>query len=77
MRKYEKIYPGCYDSVVEIRKAISEYYKHFNENRPHQALLYATPNEIFHGITPKHCRGEYKGFKVKEAKKDEKKQRLI
>jgi len=67
--KHEKIYPGCYESVTEVRQAIEEYYKYFNNERPHQALLYATPNEIYHGITPKHCRGEYKGFKVKEAKK--------
>ena len=67
--KYEKIYPGCYENVLEVRRAIEEYYKHFNDRRPHQALLYATPNEIYHGVAPKHCRGKYEGFKVKEAKK--------
>jgi putative transposase len=67
--KYERIYPGCYETVEEVRRAVGEYYKHFNERRPHQALLYATPNEIYHGISPKHCRGKYEGFKVKEAKR--------
>jgi len=74
--KYERIYPGCYENVREIRQAIGEYYKHFNESRPHQGLLYATPNEIFHGIPPKHCRGKYVGFKVKEAKRSSRKMEI-
>ncbi|MCX6994372.1 MAG: hypothetical protein NTY13_00795, partial [Chlamydiae bacterium] len=49
--------------------SIDEYFKHFNYARPHQALLYATPNEIYHGMTPKYSKGEYKGFEVKKAKK--------
>jgi len=66
--KYEKIYPNCYESVKDMIAAVKEYVWYFNEERPHQALLYATPSEIYHGITPKHCKGVYNGFKVKEAK---------
>lgn len=65
--KYERLYPGCDETALEVSKAIHEYYNYFNSIRPHQALLYATPHEIYHGITPKHSKGEYKGFKVKEA----------
>ena len=31
-------------------------------------LLYATPNEIYHGMKPKYSKGQYKGFEVKKAK---------
>ena len=65
--KYERLYPNCYENVQDVYKVVREYYDHFNHRRPHQALLYATPYEIYHGITPKYAKGEYKGFKVKEA----------
>ena len=67
--KYEKIYPGCYERVPETINAIDEYYAYFNFDRPHQALLYATPHEILNGITPRFSKGKYEGFKVKEASK--------
>lgn len=67
--KYEKIYPNRYETVKEVWSGIDEYYRHFNCERPHQALLYATPHEIYHGISPKYSQGEYKGFEVKKAKR--------
>jgi len=67
--KYEKLYTACCDTVPEVMKAITEYYRHFNLYRPHQALLYAVPSEIYHGVTPRYAKGKYEGFKVKEAKK--------
>jgi putative transposase len=67
--KYEKIYLHRYETVRELRAGVDEYIKHFNHSRPHQALLYATPNEIYHGIKPKYSEGEYKGFQVKKAKR--------
>lgn len=66
--KYERIYPGCYEEVPEVLKAIDEYYPYFNCERPHQALLYATPHEIHYGLSPKFSKGKYNGFKVKEAR---------
>lgn len=66
--KYEKIYPGRYNNVKEVTEAIREYYQYFNLERPHQALLYATPHEIFHGIPPKYAKGKYEGFEVKKAR---------
>lgn len=67
--KYEKFYPSCCETVLEAREVINKYYEHFNYHRPHQGLQYATPYEIYYGKTPKFIKGEYKGFKVKEAKK--------
>ncbi len=66
--KYEKIYLHRYETVKELRVGVDEYFEHFNYCRPHQALLYATPNEIYHRIKPKYSKGQYKGFKVKRAK---------
>jgi putative transposase len=67
--KYEKIYLHRYETVRALRAGVDEYIEHFNCSRPHQALLYATPNEIYHGIEPKYSKGEYTGFEVKKAKK--------
>lgn len=66
--KYEKIYLHRYETVKELRHGVDEYIEHFNHNRPHQGLLYATPHEIYYGIKPKYSKGEYKGFEVKKAK---------
>lgn len=67
--KYELIYPGCYETVPEVVSAIDGYYDYFNNERPHEALLYATPNEILYGISPKYSKGLYTGFIVKKAKR--------
>jgi putative transposase len=67
--KYEKIYLYRYETVRDLRAGVDEYIEHFNYNRPHQGLLYATPNEIYRGIKPKYSKGEYKGFEVKKARK--------
>jgi putative transposase len=66
--KYEKIYLHRYDTVKELYVGVDEYFEHFNHRRPHQALLYATPEEIYHGIRPKYSKGHYRGFEVKKAK---------
>lgn len=66
--KYEKVYLHRYETVKELSTGVDEYFEHFNNNRPHQALLYATPHEIYHRIKPKYSKGQYKGFEVKKAK---------
>ena len=68
--KYEKIYLHRYEAVRELLIGVDEYIDHFNHTRPHQALLYATPNEIYHGIVPKYSKGKYTGFEVKNAKRN-------
>jgi putative transposase len=65
--KYEKIYLNRYETVRELCAGVDEYYDHFNYRRPHEALLYATPYEIYHGIKPKYSKGQYRGFEVKKA----------
>ena len=48
--KYEEVYLKGYDSIAEARREIGAYLPFFNEERPHQAFGYRTPNEIFTGV---------------------------
>jgi len=45
--KYEDIYLKAYANVGELTTGLDEYFTFFNEERPHQALSYATPNEVY------------------------------
>lgn len=49
--KYEEVYLAEYASPREARKGIGRYLTFYNEERPHQALGYATPAE-FHVMPP-------------------------
>lgn len=45
--KYELIYPGDFDSGTDLAQAIADYFHYYNEQRPHQALDYRKPGELF------------------------------
>jgi putative transposase len=45
--KYEEIYLHAYESVAEARAGIGAYLHFYNHERPHEALGYQTPKEIF------------------------------
>lgn len=45
--KYEDIYPKGYQTMQEAWRGLSEYFLSYNGKRPHQALGYKTPNEVF------------------------------
>jgi putative transposase len=45
--KYECIYIRSLSSVAEARAAIEDYFKFYNNQRPHQALGYKTPAEVY------------------------------
>jgi putative transposase len=47
--KYEEVYIKAYGSVPEARRAIGEWLAFYNDVRPHQALDYRTPREVFEG----------------------------
>ena len=47
--KYEEVYLKAYTNSLEVRKALREYFRSYNERRPHQALGYRTPAEVFYG----------------------------
>jgi putative transposase len=45
--KYEEVYLKDYQRVPEARAGIGAYLNFYNEERPHQALGYRTPGEVF------------------------------
>ena len=47
--KYEEVYLTAYANGLEARNGLREYFRFYNHRRPHQALGYRTPAEVFHG----------------------------
>ena len=47
--KYEEVYLKAYADAHEARKGLEDYFRFYNHLRPHQALGYRTPAEVFHG----------------------------
>ena len=47
--KYEEVYLKAYANATEARKEVGAYFRFYNDQRPHQALGYRTPAEMFHG----------------------------
>ena len=45
--KYEEVYLKAYQNGTEARKGIGAYLDFYNRERPHQALGYRTPGEMF------------------------------
>ena len=45
--KYEEVYLKAYDSVAQARAGIGAYLSFYNTERPHQALDYRTPAQVF------------------------------
>jgi putative transposase len=45
--KYENVYLMHYGSVLEGRQGINSYFGFFNNDRPHQALKYQTPLDVY------------------------------
>jgi putative transposase len=46
--KYEEVYLHSYDSPREARLGLRRYLAFYNHERPHQALGYRTPAEVYH-----------------------------
>jgi putative transposase len=47
--KYEKVYLHEYQTVVDARGRLAAYFRFSNEERPHEALGYWTPHEVYYG----------------------------
>ncbi len=45
--KYEEVYLKAYQTVAEARAGINDYLEFYNQQRPHQALGYRTPAEVY------------------------------
>jgi putative transposase len=52
--KYEEVFLKAYGAVIEARRSIGEWLKFYNDERPHQALEYRTPRQIFEGEAREH-----------------------
>jgi len=48
--KYEEVYLKAYQNGKDARTGISEYFRFYNNARPHQALGYRTPGDVFTSI---------------------------
>jgi len=47
--KYEDIYIHDYEDPRSLRQGMQNYFDRYNFKRPHQALGYATPAEVYFG----------------------------
>ena len=45
----QEVYLKAYANGLEARRGLREYFRFYNHRRPHQALGYRTPAEVFHG----------------------------
>jgi putative transposase len=45
--KYEDFFLKCYESLIDARLGVAQYMQHYNYSRPHQALDYKRPADLF------------------------------
>ena len=45
--KYKEVYLKAYQTVAQARTGINAYLEFYNRQRPHQALGYRTPAEVY------------------------------
>jgi putative transposase len=45
--KYEEIYLHDYQSVAEAARSLTQFFRFYNYERPHQSLQYRTPAESY------------------------------
>ena len=45
--KYEEVYLKDYRTPREARQSLTDYFRFYNQERPHQALGYKTPHEVY------------------------------
>ena len=53
--KYEEVYLNVYQNGTEARNRIAAYLDFYNRERPHQALGYRTPGQVFDEEQPRKC----------------------
>ena len=45
--KYENVYLNDYETPREVESGLASYFEFYNDERPHQALDYRTPNAVY------------------------------
>lgn len=56
--KYEEVYLKAYSNGREAKAGLDGYFRFYNTQRPHQALGYLTPAEVFNGDSVSNKRSE-------------------
>lgn len=46
--KYEEVYLKSYRDIADAQNNIADYFRFYNERRPHQSLQYQTPAEVYY-----------------------------
>ena len=46
--KYEDVYIKDYQDIRQLRRGLGQYFRFYNNERPHQSLGYLTPGQIYH-----------------------------
>jgi len=59
--KYEEVYLKAYQNGSEARRGIGAYLAFYNKERPHQALGYRTPGQVFQEQGPGRCLHDHAG----------------
>ena len=60
--KYEEVYLSEYESPRAARRGLSRYLSFYNEGRPHQALGYKTPAQVY--VAPACLKGKEDSLKI-------------
>ena len=55
--KYEEVYLKAYQDGRDAQLGLGQYFCFYNDDRPHQALGYRTPAEVFTGAMESVCKG--------------------
>jgi putative transposase len=45
--KYENVYLRAYENAMQLRRGLTEYFDFYNGRRIHEALGYATPDDVY------------------------------
>ena len=48
--QYEASYPNGYATLTDARQGLTRYFAFYNEERPHQALKYRTPADVYANV---------------------------
>ena len=55
MALIDQQYLKTYQNGTEARKGIGAYLAFYNQERPHQALGYRSPGQVFQAVSPESC----------------------
>lgn len=54
--KYEGVYLWEYENLYQLERALGKWFSDYNHRKPHQALGYKTPREVYQPVSPEILR---------------------